>query len=51
MIIYIHKSHHVSVLLYHIVCPAKYRRVVFNDEAGTTIKEICLEIPKRYEIH
>ncbi|HEX8128994.1 MAG TPA: IS200/IS605 family transposase, partial [Pyrinomonadaceae bacterium] len=26
---YIHKSHNVSLLLYHIVCPAKYRRVVF----------------------
>ncbi|MDR0637348.1 MAG: IS200/IS605 family transposase, partial [Spirochaetaceae bacterium] len=25
---YLHKSHNVSVLLYHIVCPAKYRRVV-----------------------
>ncbi|HEV2880026.1 MAG TPA: IS200/IS605 family transposase, partial [Pyrinomonadaceae bacterium] len=25
---YIHKSHNVSLLLYHIVCPAKYRRVV-----------------------
>ncbi|MBU0483334.1 MAG: IS200/IS605 family transposase, partial [Proteobacteria bacterium] len=22
---YIHKSHNVSVLLYHFVCPAKYR--------------------------
>ncbi|MBI4825357.1 MAG: IS200/IS605 family transposase, partial [Nitrospirae bacterium] len=25
---YIHKSHNVSVLMYHLVCPAKYRRVV-----------------------
>ncbi|MCX6177912.1 MAG: IS200/IS605 family transposase, partial [Chlorobiales bacterium] len=25
---YIHKSHNVSVLLYHFVCPSKYRRVV-----------------------
>ncbi|MCF8347055.1 MAG: IS200/IS605 family transposase, partial [Bacteroidales bacterium] len=22
---YVHKSHNVSVLLYHFVCPAKYR--------------------------
>ncbi|MBI3211297.1 MAG: IS200/IS605 family transposase, partial [Simkania negevensis] len=21
---YVHKSHNVSVLMYHIVCPAKY---------------------------
>ncbi|HUW06722.1 MAG TPA: IS200/IS605 family transposase, partial [Williamwhitmania sp.] len=23
---YIHKSHNVTVILYHFVCPAKYRR-------------------------
>ncbi|NRA88808.1 MAG: IS200/IS605 family transposase, partial [Rhizobiales bacterium] len=25
---YIHKSHNVTVLLYHLVFPAKYRRAV-----------------------
>ncbi|MEM7175942.1 MAG: IS200/IS605 family transposase, partial [Chlamydiota bacterium] len=29
---YIHKSHNVSVLMYHIVCPSKYRRAVFIGE-------------------
>jgi len=48
---YIHKSHNVSVLLYHLVCPAKYRRVVFTDEVDAELKNICLEISKRYEIH
>ena len=47
---FIHKSHNVSVLLYHIVCPAKYRRVVFSPEVDLKLKEICLEISKRYEI-
>ena len=47
---YIHKSHNVSVLLYHIVCPAKYRRIVINDCVDKTIREICEEISKRYEI-
>ncbi len=47
---YIHKSHNVSVLMYHFVCPAKYRRVVFSDEVDVTLKEICLEIEKRYEV-
>ena len=51
MSIYIHKSHNVSVLLYHIVCPAKYRRVVFSDEADSTLKDICLDISERYDIH
>ena len=47
---YIHKSHNVSVLIYHLVCPAKYRRVVFDEEVDAVLKDICLEIAKRYEI-
>lgn len=46
---YIHKSHNVSVLLYHLVCPAKYRRVVFSKDVGEKLKEICLDMTKRYE--
>jgi REP element-mobilizing transposase RayT len=42
--------HNVSVLLYHIVCPAKYRRVVFTPDVDEKLKETCLEISKRYEI-
>ena len=49
--VYIHKSHNVSLLLYHFVCPSKYRKVVFSKELDTTIKEICKEISKRYQIH
>lgn len=48
---YIHKSHNVSVLLYHIVCPSKYRKVVFTEAVDLSLKEICLEISKRYEIY
>jgi len=48
---YIHKSHNVSVLLYHFVCRAKYRRVVFDKGVDETLKEVCLEIEKRYEVH
>lgn len=47
---YIHKSHNVSVLVYHAVCPAKYRRAVFSDTVDTVLKEVCLDIAKRYEI-
>ena len=46
----IHKSHNVSVLMYHFVCPAKYRRAVFSKEVDETLKKVCLEIGKRYEI-
>lgn len=41
----------LTVLLYHIVFPAKYRRVVIDDQVDQTIKNICLEIEKRYQIH
>ena len=51
MSIYIHKSRNVSVLLYHIVCPANYRRVVFSDDTDSTLKDICLDILERYNIH
>jgi len=49
----IKKSHNVSQLLYHLVCPAKYRKSVFKDIEGIDqeIKKICLEIEKRYDIH
>jgi putative transposase len=47
---YIHKRHNVSVLLYHLVCPAKYRRVVFTEDVDAHLKDICVEIAKRYEI-
>lgn len=48
---YIHKSHNVSVLLYHYVCLAKYRKVVFSEVVDNTLKEICLEIAKHYQLH
>ena len=42
-------SHNVSNLVYHIVCPAKYRRVVFDDVVEEHLKNICLGIEERYE--
>ena len=51
MSIYIHKSHNVTVLLYHLVFPTKYRRLVIDDTVDKRIRDTCLEIAKRYEIH
>ncbi len=48
---YIPKRHNVSVLLYHYVCPAKYRRVIFDDSVDKIIIQSCREISKRYEIN
>ena len=47
---FIHKSHNVTVLLYHLVFPAKYRRVVFDKGVDRALTEVCLEIEKRYEV-
>ena len=47
---YIHKSHNVSVLICHFVCPARYRKVIFSKEVDETLKDVCLEISKRYKI-
>lgn len=47
---YIHKRHNVSVIMYHFVCPAKYRKVVFSEEVDNTIKFVCEEMEKRYAL-
>ena len=47
----IRKSHNVSIVMYHFVCPAKYRRVVISEEVDKEIKETCIEISKRYPIN
>ena len=44
------KSHNVSVILYHVVCPVKYRQAVIETSVDTSIKEICISISERYEI-
>ena len=48
---YIHKSHNVTVLIYHLVFPAKYRRVVMDKGVERAILEVCIEIEKRYDLH
>lgn len=47
---YIHKHHNVTVLLYHLVFPAKYRRALFDEQVDAVLQEVCLEIEKRYEV-
>ena len=46
------KRHNKTLLLYHLVCPAKYRRKVFGSLVEQTLKEACIEIIQpNYEIH
>ena len=46
----IHRSHNVSNLMYHFVCPAKYRKVVVDEEVDRVIQETCRGIEVRYDI-
>ena len=47
---HIRKTHNVSLLLYHFVCPAKYRKVIFGDKVDNTLVEICKDMELRYDI-
>ena len=48
---HITKSHNKTLLLYHIVCPVKYRRDVIDEEVEKSLKEICVGIKERFEIN
>ena len=48
---HIRKRHNKTLFIYHLVCPAKYRRKVFTDAVEATLKEVCLGIEERYEIY
>ena len=47
---FIHKTHNVSVLLYHFVCPTKYRRSVLSDSVEAILVSTCVKITEVYEI-
>jgi len=44
------KSHNVSVLLYHLVFVAKYRRVVIDEAVDEVLRAVCQELALRYEV-
>ena len=46
----IYKKHNVSILLYHLICPTKYRKAVVTADVDEKLKEICADISLRYEI-
>ena len=45
---YIHCSHNVSMLLYHIVTPTKYRRLAITETVEGCIRQICEGIELRW---
>ena len=48
---HIYKQHNKTALLYHIVCPVRYRRKLITESVSKTLKNVCVEISKRYEMH
>ena len=44
----VHRAHNVSNIMYHFVCPTKYRRVVIDNSVDEVIKETCRGIEVRY---
>ena len=47
---HVYKHHNKTLLLYHFVFPAKYRREVFSESVSSTLREVCIGISMRYEI-
>lgn len=45
----IYLSHNVLNLVYHFVCPTKYRRIVTDEHVDEVLKEICEGIELRYD--
>ncbi|TVZ26325.1 REP element-mobilizing transposase RayT [Gillisia sp. Hel_I_86] len=48
---HIFKRHNKTLLMYDLVFPLKYRKSVVDEEIGEGLKQICIEISERYEVH
>ena len=46
---YLREFHNVNNLLYHFVCPAKYRREIFTKPVEEALSQICAGISRRYD--
>jgi REP element-mobilizing transposase RayT len=45
------KRHNKALLIYHLVFPLKYRKTIIINKIGECLKQICLEISGRYDVH
>lgn len=45
------KSHNVTLIVYHIVCPIKYRRDVISDRVNYTIFRTCQTLLEKHELY
>ena len=44
------KSHNRNLLLYHLVCSAKYRKKIFTEPVNNSLKKVCQTIGENYEL-
>ena len=49
MVSHIVKSHNKTLIIFHLVCPIKYRRKIFTPDIEHSLKTVCLELGIRYE--
>ena len=47
---HIAKRHKKTLLLYHLVCPVKYRKKALTKKVEKALKHVCLDIQQRYEL-
>ena len=47
----VRKRHNANVMLYHIVCPTKFRRIVLNNQIDILLKNTCIQIALRYDMN
>ena len=47
---HIAKRHNKTLLLYHLVCPVKYRKKALTKKVEKALKHVCLDIQQRYEL-
>ena len=43
------KPHNKSLVVYHLVCPVRYRRKVFTDAVSQTLKDVCQDFAPAHE--
>jgi putative transposase len=48
---HIKKEHNKTLLLFHLVCPVRYRQKVLYSSITQTLRTVCLEIEQCYEIY
>ncbi len=45
----VRNSHNVSILVYHVVRPTKYRRVVLDESVDEILRQVCEGVELRYD--